>query len=73
MSACTGPGCILPADPLRGTPHLCEGCHKASRDRESPLDLGPGRWVLQGATRVWIPDPVALPYAPRPSRKASAA
>lgn len=64
------------ADPVRGTYDTCEGCHKAARDHESPLNLGDGRWVLQGATRVWVPDPTPITYAPRtprPSRKATAA
>lgn len=43
--ACTGPGCPEHADPTRGTGDRCEGCHDATRDRESPLDLGPGTWV----------------------------
>lgn len=58
-------------DPVRGSATECEGCHKAQRDRESAFDLGPGQWVRQGTTRVWVPDPTPI-RAPSPHRKAAA-
>lgn len=34
---------------------LCTACEAASKDSESPWDLGEGDWALQGSKRVWVP------------------
>jgi len=46
--------CALCEKPATHPDGLCDPCHKAEADHESPLDItGTGRWVVRRGVRYW--------------------